>query len=242
MRSSRRKLLVLIAVVAIVVVSVFVARMAFLGQFDPQKVNAEALEQMQLDPPDDYIQRLESVVENNSDPYTRELAIFVLTDIAIRKYETAEIIAFLKDIAKNEEQDNVRTAAHANIDLIREYYPLDRQGALELSVLGEIKKSAEITLVAKVSSRVDVEEAVVGIDVLHQNLELLNLSVPVYRLDLRAGQPEHVGFDLLLKDVGEYEIPVTLILNFDGIDYEETKQQIALRVDESGGEVVVSGD
>lgn len=185
---------------------------------------------MQLNPPKDYIKKLKSVIEKNRDPYKRERAIFTLTDIAISKYETEKIVDFLKEIAKNEKEDNVRTAAYANIDLIRDYFPLEKKGSLELSVSGEMKKNEKIVIIAKVLSKVDTE-AQVGIDFLHQNIEPVNISVPVYKLELKANQPQEVEFELLLKEKGEYEVPVTLVLNFDRIDYEEITEEIHLNVE-----------
>jgi hypothetical protein len=79
------------------------------------EVNVEYLESMRLDPPNDYIDELVSIVKENEDPYVRERAVFTLVDIAIEGNETEEIVDFLKELAMNETDDNVRTAAYANI-------------------------------------------------------------------------------------------------------------------------------
>jgi len=229
-------LFIVIAVVTAAILIMFMGEWMKEEKFNPEEVDTKYLERMQLDPPEDYIRELTSVVEKNDDPYVRERAIFTLTDIAIRKYETEKIVDFLREIAMNETEDNVRTAAYANIDLIREYYPLEKQGSLELSVSGDIKKSSSIKLIARISSKVNVEDAIVGIDYLHENIELL--SMPYYKTDLKANEPKEFEFELLLKEVGEYEIPVTLMLSFDRIDYEEIREEILLKVDETGGEVL----
>ena len=205
-------------------------------RFEPEKVDIKYLESMQLNPPKDYIKRLKLVVEKNKDPYTRERAIFTLTDITIRKYETEKIIDFLKEIALNEKEDNVRSAAYANIDLIRDYYPLERQGSLELSILGEIKKGSQIKLIAKISSKIDVEEVIIGIDYLPKDIEWL--SQPYHKIALKANEPKEIEFDLLLRKIGEYEIPVTLMMSFDKIDYEEIEKEIRIKVGEFSGEVI----
>lgn len=205
-------------------------------RFEPEKVDIKYLESMQLNPPKDYIKKLKLVVEKNKDPYTRERAIFTLTDITIRKYETEKIIDFLKEIALNEKEDNVRSAAYANIDLIRDYYPLERQGSLELSILGEIKKGSQIKLIAKISSKIDVEEVIIGIDYLPKDIEWL--SQPYHKIALKANEPKEIEFDLLLRKIGEYEIPVTLMMSFDKIDYEEIEKEIRIKVGEFSGEVI----
>jgi|YelNatPaOPRAMG01_1025707.scaffolds.fasta_scaffold08802_6 hypothetical protein len=206
-------------------------------KFDPLKVSIQDLEEMQKNPPKDYIKKLEAVVEKNKDPYARERAIFTLTNITIKKQETDKVIDFLKKIAMNEKEDNVRSAAYANIDLIRDYYPLEKQGSFDLSLSGDIKKNGKIKIVAKVSSKIDVKEARVGISSLHKNIKLEPYQ-PVHKFSLKANEPKEFEFNLLLKETGEYEIPFSFILSFDRIDYEEIVKEIFLKVGESSGEVI----
>jgi hypothetical protein len=207
-------------------------------KFNPLKVSIQDLEEMQKVPPKDYIKKLEAVVEKNKDPYTRERAIFTLTNITIKKEETDKVIDFLKKIAMNEKEDNVRSAAYANIDLIRDYYPLEKQGSFDLSLSGDIKKNGKIKIVAKVSSKIDVKEARVGISSLHKNIRLLEPFRPVYKFSLNANEPKEFEFNFNLKEVGEYKIPFSFILSFDRIDYEEIVKEIFLKVGESSGEII----
>ena len=116
---------------------------------------------MNLDPED--IPELKEIVETPPDNYTRERAIFVLTDIAIRKDVPEEVVDFLKDIAYNERNEDVVAAAYANLYLIRETYPLEMKGDLTIRVEGEIKKGNNVTVVADASSAVDVSKAIVRI-------------------------------------------------------------------------------
>jgi hypothetical protein len=225
---KKRVILLVVIVAAIVAVVLFVLT-------GTEKVDISYLESMQLSPPENYIQELMSIVEENKDPYIRESAIFALTDIAVRKNETEEIIDFLKDIAINEPEDNVRTSAYANIYLIRDIYPLEKKGSLELSVSGDIRKESNITLIAEVSSTIDIEEeAIIGITNLDNNIELL--SDGVHKIILEANIPRVVNFDLHLKETGRYIIPVTLKLSFDRIDYEKIHKEVYLIVNESNGE------
>jgi len=238
---KKTHVLLVVIVIAAIAVMLFISMSEWLKEekFNPEEVDTKYLEGMQLSPPENYIQELMLVVEKNEVPYVRERAIFTLTDIAIRKYETEEIIDFLKDIAMNESDDNVRTAAYANIDLIREIYPLEKKGSLDLFISGDIKKNSNITVIAKTSSKIDVE-AIVGIDYLHTNIELL--SPPYHKVDLKANEPQEVEFDLHLKETGEYFIPVTLMLSFDRVDYETISKEISLYVYEQSGEAILFED
>jgi hypothetical protein len=195
----------------------------------------EYFESLLLDPPEDYMEALMSLVEENEDSYVRESAIFTLTDLKIRDNETDDIIDFLKDIAMNEEDENVRTAAYANIDLIRDVYPLEKQGSLELHVTGDIMKNNNITILANVSSNVTLEEeAIVGINSWDDKIDML--SERMFKLNLEANITQQVSFVLHLNDTGEFFIPVTLKLCFDIIESENIKKQIYLNVEESDGE------
>jgi hypothetical protein len=199
------------------------------------EVNVVYLESMRLDPPNDYIDELVSIVKENEDPYVRERAVFTLVDIAIEGNETEEIVDFLKELAMNETDDNVRTAAYANIDLIRDLYPPEKKGAIALYFLGDIKKGSEVSLVAEVSSATYLnEEAILGITSLPDGIELL--SPGVLKLELEANIPQEVDFNLRLNQTGEYIIAVALKLSFDRIDYEIIHKDVYLVVNESDGE------
>ncbi len=151
--------------------------------------------------------------------------------------ETEEIIDFLKVLAMDETEDNVRTAAYANIDLIRDLFPPEKKGFLELYLSGDISKGSEVSLIAEVSSTIDLEEeAILGIISLPDGIELL--STGVLKLELEANVPEEVVFNLRLNQTGEYIITVALKLSFDRIDYEEVHKDVHLTDNESGGEFI----
>jgi hypothetical protein len=223
----------MIAIPAVLVVIILaIALPLTLGS---DKVNIEYLESMQQDPPADYIDKLMSIVKNNEDPYVRERAVFTLVDIAVEGNETEEIIDFLKELAMNETDDNVRTAAYANIDLIRDLFPPENKGAITLYLSGDIQKGSEVSLVAEVSSATDLnEEAIFGITSLPDGIELL--SPGVLKLELEANVSEEVDFNLRLNQTGAYIITMALKLSFDRIDYEIIYKDVYLAVNESDGE------
>jgi hypothetical protein len=221
-----------LAVLGVVVVVLAVSLPIALGS---ENVDVEYLESMRLDPPENYVEKLTSIVESHEDPYVRERAVFTLVDIAIDGNETEEIVDFLKDVAMNEPDDNVRTAAYANVDLIRDLFPPDRKGSLELSLSGEISQGAEVQLIAEVLSSLDLEEeAILGIVSLPDGIELL--STGVLKVQLEANVPQEVGFDLRLNEPGDYVITVALKLSFDRIDYEEIRKNVYLAVHQLDGE------
>ncbi|VVB72768.1 Uncharacterised protein [uncultured archaeon] len=197
-----------------------------------ERLNIDYLEAMQLNPTEDYIQRLERIISKNNDPYLIERAIFILTDIALRKNQSDKIIFFLKNIAMNEENDMIRTAAYANIDLIRTVHPLEKVGSMGLAVNGKIQKGENINIIARISSTIPVTNAVIGINRLHKDIEIL--SSPTVKINISKNEhvPENqlVTFKLRLKEAGLYKIPVSLLMSIDRIDYSLTYKYIYLNV------------
>jgi len=203
-------------------------------------VTVETLEEMQLNPPDDYINQLQNIILDDSDPYVRERGIFTLTDIALRDGDTKQVIDFLKEIANNEADDDVRSAAYANVDLIRKNIPLPATGNLELSISGQISKGSTISIIAVVTCDTEVSDAVVGIEKLHHDIE--PLSFPVINIDIQPNEPVTVEYELKLNETGDYSIPVSLLLSFDRIDSEKIQHEILLTVNETYGEYSIIDD
>jgi len=192
------------------------------------------------------IPELKEIIESHPDNYTRERAVFVLADIAIRRNKTEEVVDFLKGIAYDEENDDVRSAAYANLDLIREYYALETRGDLTIRVEGKIREGNSITLIADASSTVDVDEAIVGVRRIAEfgteetvGVELdpahpRNPSNPM-RISLKAGESKEIPFTIHLRKEGEYLILCALKLNIDRVDYQTIEKKIHLTVEKTGG-------
>ena len=230
---------ILITIAIFIVIAIIAAVLVITNR--PARVDMEYLSAMELNPPDNYVEELTSIVEKDDDPYIRERAIFTLTNIAIKGNETDEIIGFLKNLAISDKDEDIQSAAYSNIYLIREIYPLEKKGSMELSVIGDIRKGSNITFCAEVSSKVDVNiPAIVGIGHLDNNIELD--SPGVEKISLKANVPQEVRFDLHLKETGQYIIPVGFELRFDLVDYESIHQRIAIKIDETSGEFALLED
>ncbi|RLC22466.1 MAG: hypothetical protein DRH93_09850, partial [Deltaproteobacteria bacterium] len=179
------------------------------------------LESMQRELPDHYVTAIKQIIDTSLDPYVRERGVLALTDIALNRNEPDDVSAYLKELAMGDKNENVRTAAYASIHLIRDLRPQPKKGALELFISGKLIKGSSVALIARISSTVLTgEEAVVGITSLHENIELLSEAVQKRYLR-RVGMPYEVQFDLRLNETGTYFIPVTFLLSFDKVDYEQ---------------------
>lgn len=232
---TRYKVLIALVIVALTIASVYLIIENFPEREREEEITVSDIEAIMINPGDNYIEELEEIIETHENASVREAAILALADITIMKNETEQVVDFLKDIAMNEKEVNVRSAAYAALDLIREIYPLEKKGTLEVDIIGDIKKNGNIILVATISSTVDVEGSI-AIEYLHLNIE--PLTAPFKYVNLEADISQDVEFELHLEDVGEYFIPVILMLSFDRVDYEITKKKIFMNVYEDSGEVL----
>lgn len=244
----KRKYLIVAGLLAALIIVIVVVLVVVSGDDEDetdiaepiQSSDVESLEAMQLNPAEDYIETLAQIILNDPDPYVRERGIFTLTDIALREGDTEGIVDFLKEIADNEVHDDVRSAAYANIDLIRKNIPLPATGSLELSVSGDISKDSTISIIAVVTCNTEVSDAVVGIEKLHHDIE--PLSFPVINIDIQPEEPVTVEYELKLNGTGDYRIPVSLLLSFDRIDSEKIQHEVRLTVNETNGEYSIIED
>jgi hypothetical protein len=193
---------------------------------------------MRLDPKD--IPELKEIVRLNPDSDTRARAISVMTDIAMRKNVTEEVIDFLKGTASDEEDAAVRSHAYANLDLIREFYPLETRGDLSVRVEGEVKEGSSITLVATASSTVDIGEATVGVrrlaqDGYEQPVDIRLDSPNPVRFPLKTGETKEASFEVYLGKEGRYLILLALTLDLDKVDSQTIEKEVYLAVGKTAG-------
>jgi len=221
-------------IVAVLVMIVFIFLLLNFQSLNPKKeVTTEYLEFIQINPPENYIRELESIIRSDRDLSIRERGVFTLTNIAIQKNETEKITPFLKDIAINEKQDDIRTAAYSNIDLIRTVYPPEKKGTMDVSILGDIKKGGNITLTATVTSKTDITKAIIGLDLYNPDIELL--SSPIIKTNLKPNESKIIAFNLRLKEKGSYFVSITTMMSFDQVDSEIIHKRVYITVNEKSG-------
>jgi hypothetical protein len=227
----------LLAIVGIVVVAAGVY--VFMWRSNtPVNLNHVEEIHLRLDPVD--IPELKIIIRNHPDNYVRERAVLVLSDIAIRKNVTNDAVGFLKDVAYNEKNDQVRSAAYSSINQIREFYPLAVQAGFAVKMDGAIIQGETITLVVICDCGRSVDEATVGINhIIEKEVGATNgirLASPnPVRFPLQAGEGKNARFEMELRNEGDYRILCSLKLGFGRIDYLTLEKEIHLRVEKTGG-------
>jgi hypothetical protein len=184
------------------------------------------------------IGELKRIIETDPDNHTRERAIFVLSDIEIKKNVTTETIDFLKGIAYQEENDAVRTAAYANLARIRERYPFEPDSALEVLVKGDVRKGSTITILfnVKTTQRLDANAWIKLTDLKNDTSDgiILKDEIPV-RFSIDKGEAKEIPFNIYIQREGEYLILAALKLNLDKVDSRTIKKAIFLNVKSNSG-------
>ncbi|MBO8182741.1 MAG: hypothetical protein H0Z28_08115 [Archaeoglobus sp.] len=183
--------------------------------------------------PEGYFDELKEIIESDADSAAKEDAIIGMAELSIAFNDTERVISYLKEIAYNEENDTVRTAAYAAIDLIRDYKPIIL-GDMVVDVEGELKPGVKSVIVVKVTAFSDVT-GTVSFARLPKDFEVSN---PYYKLDLDAGEEKEFRFEFTPKQSGEYAVTIVSHLSTDRVDYYELRQKLLLKIEEDGGEVV----
>lgn len=215
---------------------------AFSGQGgQPQtksgEVTVDSLIEVQKNPPPDYIEELTLIIKNNNNQTIRDIAVNILTDIAIRKSEPEKIMDFLKDLAAHEDDIVIMSAAYASIDLIRDMYPLPQMGSLNLSVSGDVRKGGEVAIIATFASIRDTDWAILGFDFPHDQIE--PITPPFTYTNLTTHTTSTYTFRVRILEKGEVKITAQLALIIDLTDYEQTEREVRFVVRENDGEYFI---
>lgn len=197
--------------------------------------------------PDD-IPELEAIIESSANSTIRERAVMALGDVSIRANLTDDVVPFLKKVALEEEDSVVRSAAYANLDLIRELYPEEKVGSLDLRIEGKIGAGQNITLVATVSSSVKTDRAMVGIkkiiggdgkrtiDITLAGAQRMPIQFP-----LSSGSPKEIPIYLHINKEGKYSIFYVLQVDKDRVDSQDIEKEVYIYFENGTGKYQVFG-
>jgi len=187
-----------------------------------------------MDPND--LGELEALIKGNEPTSTRERAIFVYSDIAARTNNNERALDFLKEMAYNESDDDLRTAAYANYYFVKEQMDIPPSAEMNVTLNGTVRKGSNITVNLEIYPNVDIPEAYAMIkrESYANYSEMANDSK---QLSLNASQPITVSFPVELTEDGKHIIKARLKLTFDRLDYEVIEKNIFLDVTEGKYEI-----
>ena len=235
-----KKLHYIIVGIVVAAVSVSMGTWHLLTMNSPERATSDYLNELHLKLSQDDIPFLKEVVQKNPNQYVRERAIYIMTDIATRRDVSDEVRGLLNDLAYNEQNDSVRSAAYTNLYIIREHNPLEIDATFDLKIEGNIITGNTVDLISNVSLSGTTNEAILGIKrIVGREKEytsgvLLSGDNPS-RFMLKEGEIKESRFSLHLIDDGEYLIICSLKLGVDRVDYQIIEKTILIRVEKTGG-------
>lgn len=177
------------------------------------------------------------IVENDTNISVRKGALSALGQVT-RQDNLTEVRTFLKQIILQEENRVLKSDALASLHLLKNRFPEEKKGEMEIDLKGDIKKGSTVTLIVKISSTVDVERASVGLIKLHKNLILVS-GPRQWKSNLLENEQKSLEYQISLEETGRYFIPFYLKLDFGNrVDYEITKKRIVFEVYENRGGII----
>lgn len=176
---------------------------------------------------------LKGIIVNDPNASMREKGVLALTGFTLDQKEADDSVAFLKTITVTDKEENVRRTALASIGLIRSEFPLPVQGDMKVTVVGSIRKNANLTIGVDITSKTDQQRARIGI--LHVDPNITLFSPGDVTTTLSANRPEHVEFMMAVHEEGEYIIPVYYVFDVDAFEYEKVEKRVGLTVHNEDG-------
>ena len=176
----------------------------------------------------------------------RDRAIFILTDVALSTNRTGEALTLLKRVAATERDERLRTAAYANIDLIRRVSVADKYGDVEIRIDGLIHQGTNVTLVAKISTYKPISKTLFGITKIVEGekgptdgIVIINPPLWPIHVSLQPGSSQEIPITLTLAREGEYQIVCALQMDVDRTDYQRIQKEVYITVRKDSGEYEV---
>jgi hypothetical protein len=253
--------------VALAVVIIAAAVFLYVTVIGPRTATLAHVEDLHMQMSASSLGELETIIRNNADPYTRERAVNVYTDIALQTQNPQRALAFLKGLASDEKDDNVRTSAYTNYYFIREQTGIPPATTMDIRVLGDIKPGSDITVVLGVTSsrgsnlsfvgmqaRTPQEQPVMtgtGSPGVSENVIDANtgkgaftnvLLDPSFRIrkPLPANVTVEYPYTVTIKGPGKVVLQSIVEVRYDMLDYDKVKKDIFLDVGINGGTYTIS--
>lgn len=255
------KKLIIIGVILLVVV-IAAAGFLYMTIIGPQTTTLSHVDDLQMQMSASSLGELEAIIKNNADPYTRERAVNVYTDIALRSQNSKRALAFLKGLASDEKDDDVRTSAYGNYYLIKEEAGIPPETTMDVRVLGDIRPGNNFTVVLSVTSSRGSDLSFVGlqartlqegtplastapegsmINIIDANTgkgALTNVVItPSYRIrrPLPANMTVDYPYTVSIRGPGKVVLQSIVEVRYDRLDYDTITKEIFLDVGSTGG-------
>lgn len=151
---------------------------------------AIAVDLIPVAPGDDGAARLEEAFRSDPDSYVRERAVFAISTMRGR-----DAVPFLTTVATSEADENVRSAALAEIFRFRNEHPVPARGWMKVHYPESVTPGEPFEVRVTIGSTDDVRRAKVGFRV-PRGMERLSPGEPLWKGTLAAGETREVAVTL----------------------------------------------
>lgn len=205
----------------------------------PREANLEYVGELHLAMDPVSIPELIRIINSSADNYTRERAAFALSDISMQtaseREVRGEVIPFLKQVAYNEENGDVRLAAYTGVQDIRVRYPAGIAGNLSVSAPETARSSQNVTVTLHIYSAQEADAGVGVTRITYLTNESDQQAVVVSRnptnMHLGEGESRDVPFITYFNKPGDYELEFRAKLSLDRVDYAALSETVYVRVE-----------
>ena len=257
-----KKLIIIGAVLLIVIIAV--AAYFYMTEIGPKTTSLAHVDDLHMQMSASSLDELEAIIRTNADPYTRERAINVYTDIALRSQNQKRALPFLKKLATDEKNDDVRASARTNYYYIKEEAGIPPDTSVDIRVTGDIKSGSTITVVLSVMSLRGSTRTTVGMVARLLQEEpmisdynttefdantgkgaltnvVLTPSTPIQR-PLPANVTVEFPYTVAIKAPGKVMLDISVQVPYNNrLDYDVITKKIFLDVGSNSGTYAISG-
>jgi len=237
-----KKTVLLVAVAAVVALALILAVGFgfFIGrQGQPKEPASPAqIDELQMDSDGKAVSELKGIIKGKGDDYTRERAVLALADIAGRTGAADDTIPFLKEVALNDGNTDVRTAAYVAIRDLRRNHTSGLNATLTVRVAEQAVAPGNFTLEARVTVNRDAPNTQVYIKRISrfrnegdEDMAYQIVSQNPVKLNMKADVEKKAAFTVTAMKPGDYLVVIAAKADLDTIDYVKTEQKIYVHVD-----------
>jgi len=255
-----KKLIIAAAVVVILVAAAFLVLQQPTGGQQAGNATLAHVDELHMGMNASSLDELEAVIRGSGDNYTRERAVSDYADIALQTGNGERALAFLKAVAYDEANDDVRTSAYSNYYLLQDELGKKPETSLDVKVLGDIKPGNNITVVLTIlSTRGSNTSSVVlwPSELQDRNYSLgggnfvdVNTGKGAFAqaevtpsTRLRTYIPANISMEMpytvYLKGAGQTILKAMVEVRYDRLDYDWVEKDIFLDVGPSGGNYTI---
>ena len=195
-----------------------------------QDLKLAAIDAIMLLPSPQTSEALLDVAENDPDPYAREKAL-----LALAQHFDIKALPNLIDIALNDTDANVGSAARNAVHVLRQQWPIPDPPLIDFKATGPFTAGVPFTAEITVISPVDRDRVLLRHEFRSHIVPVPGSQYRAVEDSLQAGVPLGWTVDFIPEDNGRDEVELVVELTLNLVDYASYRKKLFFIIDEDGG-------